>query len=217
MLADATEWVALTPRFISGWPWPEESYGLDPMYGPDGWCHTCGVPLRPQIGPLTIQGSKFPSAAVWMPNWNFDVVCVGAEVASEVSSRFAVAMRRVEKPKAPTDVMQLLPEVTEAAWYRPDLLSEAIRDQPNYDGGPVGEHCPTCGRWKWLPITEGKCPVGPAPLQAGSDLIASPEMFGSGKSSFRHLMFRRPLGEFLVSANSRTWSVVELAELHADL
>ena len=47
-------------------------------------------------------------------------------------------------------------------------------------------------------------------LPAGADLVASPEIFGDGWNSFRHLLFRRELADYLVAANKSVWSVVEL-------
>ncbi|MFI7674979.1 hypothetical protein [Actinophytocola sp. NPDC049390] len=206
-------WVALFCRFTPGWPWPEESYGLDPMYGPDGWCRSCGTPLRPQSGPLTIQGSKFPSASVWMPNWRFDVVCLAADVAREISGRFAVKLREVHKPRSGgTGVMQLIPSVTDEAWYDPAQLSVAVTARhEELNGESTGAHCPGCGRWKWLPILEGEAPIRAEALATTSAVIASPEVFGDGLQSFRHLLFRQPLAAALVRANPRTWSELPVA------
>lgn len=205
-------WVGLTTRFTSGWPWPEESYGLDPMFGAGGWCHQCGTPLRAQSGSLIIQGRKFPTANVWMPNWIFDAICVSADVATEISERFSIASREVHKPRqSVTGVVQLLPAVTEELWYDPDRLSTAVRARHReYDGDRVGTRCSACSRWKWLPVSEGEAPIQPSSLNAESDLIASPEVFGDGLSAFRHLLFRKPLAEILVAANPRTWSVVPI-------
>lgn len=211
----APEWVALTTRFTSGWPWPEDSYGMDPMFGADGWCHSCGTALSPQIGPLTVQGSKFPSANLWMPNWQFDVVCVSSDVADAIRDRFAVTLGEVHKPRSgATEVMQLLPTVTAEAWYRPRPLARAVRTQhKKNDGRRTGSRCDSCGTWKWLPVLEGKVPILSQVLATESDVIASPEVFGDGLKSFRHLLFRRELGEKLVAANPRSWSVVPVTTI----
>jgi hypothetical protein len=205
-----SEWVALTTRFTPGWPWPEESYGLDPMFGPDGWCRSCGTPLRPQIGPLTIQGRKFPTANVWMPNWMFDMICVAPDLAGRIRDRFSVAMREVHKPRhGATGVMQLLPTVTRQAWYVSDQLAVAVKARHGHHyGDQTGARCPGCGHWRWLPVGEGDASLRSTSVAVASDAIASPEIFGDGLTSFRHLLFRRPLGEALVAANPRTWSMV---------
>lgn len=206
------EWVGLTSRFTPGWPWPTDSWGLDPMYGPDGWCRACGTPLAPQMGHLTIQGAGFPTARVWTPNWHFDAVCITADVAHEVRNRFSVQLRDVHKPrKGQTGVMQLLPEVSPIAWYDPaDLASAVVARHERYSGAQSGATCTACQRWRWLPILVGEAPIRPDALDAETDVICSPEYFGDGCMSFRHVLFRTALADLLVQANPRTWSKIEI-------
>lgn len=79
------------------------------MYGEDGWCRGSGTPLVDQSGALVMQGTKFPRADVWMPNWLFDVVCVSERVAADISERFNVDLGEVHKPrKGPTGSWQIL-------------------------------------------------------------------------------------------------------------
>jgi hypothetical protein len=206
------DWVGLSSRFTPGWPWPEDSYGLGPLYGDDGWCRECGTPLGEQTGSLVMQGSKFPTADVWMPNWLFDVVCVSARVADEIRGQFNVTLREVSKPRTgPTALQQLVPERTREAWYRPADLEEAVRSRHSqHSRGRTGATCPACGRWKWLPVSVGDLPMQAAPLDTRADVITSPESFGDGLMSFRHLLFRRALAELLVAANPKHWRVLEV-------
>ena len=206
------DWVALSPRFTSGWPWPEDSYGLGQMYGDDGWCRGCGTPLVEQSGALVIQGSKFPSAEVWMPNWLFDVVCVSAAVADDLQGRFAIHLGEVQKPrKGPTGVKQILPAPTVEPWYRQEALAQAVRARHGqHNGDRTGSTCDHCGRWKWLPVSENEAPLVGTALVSDSDVISSPETFGDGLKSLRHLLFRRPLGETLVAASPRNWDLVDV-------
>lgn len=206
-----SDWVALTTKFTPGWPWPESSWGLDPRFGPDGWCRACGTPLHEQTGPLTIQGSKFPTADVWMPNWSFDVVCVSAAVAETVSAGYRVRLSAVHQPRTgSTGVKQLIPEVTSTNWYDAALLKAVIPGKHPHDDA-AGSTCPSCARWRWLPLLEGDVPIRSAALaRVRSDVISSPEWFGSGWSSMRHLLFRRALAEVLVGANPKHWSIVEV-------
>jgi len=212
VLEPLTDWVALSPRFTPGWPWPENSYGLGPMYGDEGWCRGCGTPLSQQTGALVIQSNKFPTAEVWMPNWLYDVVCVSAQVAADISERFNVDLGDVHKPrKGPTGVKQVLPTQTVEPWHRPEELERAVRARHSeHDGERTGSSCGQCGRWKWLPVSEAEAPIAACAQVATSDVIASPEAFGAGLNSFRHLLFRRPLGETLVAAAPRTWNLVEV-------
>lgn len=212
MREPSADWVALSPRFTPGWPWPEDSYGLGPMYGDDGWCRRCGTPLVEQAGALVIQGRKFPSADVWMPNWLYDVVCVSARLAADITERFTVDLGEVHKPRiGPTGVKQLLPAQTVEPWHRHEELARAVRARHSeHDGDRTGSSCRLCGRWKWLPVSESEVPITASALVSTSDVIASPETFGDGMKSFRNLLFRRPLGETLVAASPRNWDLVEV-------
>jgi hypothetical protein len=202
--------VDLSFRFTPGWPWPESSWGLDPMYGPHGWCHACGTPTAPQTGHLTLQGNGFPAAPVFVPHWQYDAVCLDAATAATVASGFRVAMREVHKPRTGgTGVQQLLPEVTGSDWYDPTDLAVAARDSHPHDES-VGSTCQECGHWRWLPLSPGQAPARLESIKADGDVIASPEIFGAGWKTFRHLLFRRPLAELLVAANPRTWSIREV-------
>lgn len=210
----SSQWVALTTRFTPGWPWPENSYGMDPRYGEDGWCRGCGTPLREQVGPLTIHGSKFPSSPVWMPNWTGDVVCVSAEVAAEIQRRLAVQLRDVHTPRqGATGAMQVIPSVTRGDWYdRDDLAKAIVARHGRWNGDQIGNTCESCDRWKWLPISDDEATIRSSSLNDDlGDVIASPEDFGDGLNSFKHLLFKRPLGAFLAAAHPKHWSVVEVS------
>lgn len=206
-----SEWVALATKLTPGWPWPESSWGLEPRFGADGWCRGCGTPLHEQTGSLVIQGSKFPTSGVWMPNWSYDVVCVSAAVAEVVADKFRVEMRDVCKPKSgPTGFKQLMPEVSQKRWYDEAVLKSIIPVKHPLDDS-VGSRCSTCSTWRWLPVSEGDAHIFSAALDdVESDVAASPEWFGSGWSSMRNLLFRRELAEALVTANAKHWSIVDV-------
>lgn len=211
-VANATDWVALDFRFTPGWPWPESSYGLDPMYGEDGWCHECGTPLRTQNGPLTIQGSGFPGAEVWIPNWRYDAVCVSKRIAELLQQRFDVHLRDVHKPRGgATGVQQLMPSISEHPWYEKRALSQAVlKRHSKYGIKRTGSTCPACNNFKWFPVDEQDVAIKPDALDANALLVASSERFGDGKKSFRLLLFRRDLADVLVDANPRTFSTKEV-------
>ena len=203
------EWVALDFRSTPGWPWPEDSYGLDPMYGTDGWCHSCGTPTREQTGHLTLQGSGFPSATVFIPNWQFNAICLSAATAEDVATRFNVVMREVHKPRTGgTGVQQLLPSITSEPWYDPEVLSRAVTARHGeHNGETTGATCSECSRWRWLPVNEWEVPQQPGALHGPTDLIGSPETFGDGRRTFHHVLVTRELGDALAAANPRTFSV----------
>ena len=186
---------------------------MDPRFGADGWCRTCGAPKVEQTGHLILQGYKFPKADVFMPNWSFDVIGVSAHVAAEVGKRFKVKMRSVHKPKTgATEVMQLLPGESSENWYLDSDLKAAVERRPGVDREPwLHQVCDACGTARWLPVSEGQAPISLRAVEGvASDFVASPERFGSGKRSFRHLLFRRSLGVFLQASSPRNWELKEV-------
>jgi hypothetical protein len=185
---------------------------MDPMYGEDGWCRACGTPLRPQSGSIFIQGSKFPTANVWMPNWQFDVVCVASDVADQIQRSFNVRFGEVYTPRqGATGVKQILAEPTTEPWFEPGDLKAAVRARHrDHDGDRTGSTCGTCHRWKWLPVSEDAAPILAQSVASESDVIASPESFGDGLNSFHMLLFRRPLAELLLAVARRNWDLVEV-------
>lgn len=200
------DYVGLTSRFTSGWPWPEPSWGLDPMYGAEGWCHGCGVPQVPQIAGLVLQASKFPSSSFWMPNWQFDALCVRREMARQIIETFALRTLPVTQPRsAETGVVQLIPEVENHPWFDREALADRVRARH----GGLGAECPACGVWRWLPIPTAELPS--AAVASDAAFVASPEWFGDGYASFRELRFSRPLAEALVDLNPRVWRIEQPA------
>ena len=106
---------------------------------------------------------------------------------------------------------QLRPSQTHESWHPPQALAEAVRTRHgHHSGDQTGSSCDHCGRWKWLPVSEDEAPIGAMAVQSSADVIASPEVFGDGWKSFRHVLFRRGLGEVLVRASPPQWSIVEV-------
>jgi hypothetical protein len=108
-------------------------------------------------------------------------------------------------------VKQVLATQTPEPWHQPQELADAVRARHGqHYGDQTGSSCDRCGRWKWLPISENDAPIIGSALVSSSDVIASPEIFGDGLKSFRHVLFRRHLGETLVGASPRNWDLVEV-------
>jgi hypothetical protein len=188
-----------------GWPWPDESWGLTPMYGEDGWCRSCGVPQRPQCGDLVLRSKKQSGQGAWVPNWRFDALCVSAELAGEVR-RFNVELRRVvwrgwEAPAA----FQLVAPTVGDAWYAPEELSEAAMARH----GEAGARCGACATWRWMPVASDQLPPLriELPRTSGSAVAASPEWFGDGCKAYRVLMMRTELAELLAAASPRDFTL----------
>lgn len=213
---DDSGWARLSARFTPGWPWPEESWGMDPMYGPEGWCHACGTPVHEPTGPLVMQGRKFPTAEAWTPNWLFDTVCISASLAAHIDDRFDVAFGEVHKPRTgDTGVRYLIPEQTVDSWYDAEFLDREVRVNRFSFGPPqrdsAGATCAKCHKWRWMPWAGGGAPVHAAAICADSDVLASPEIFGDGSMTYRHLLFRLPLAQLIASSAPRLWNLEVVA------
>lgn len=99
---------ALILRRNRGWAWPEDSFGLTPMYGEDGWCQACGVPQRPQSGNLVLQRKGFAQVrGAWAPNWRYDMICLEKGTAERIAQDHAIDLRPVSWPRtSPGEAMQ---------------------------------------------------------------------------------------------------------------
>ena len=204
------DFVGLQYRRNRGWPWPDDSWGLTPMYGSDGWCPSCGVPRRQQSGSLVLKRSGFAKGVVgaWVPNWQFDVICVEWAIAEVVAQRFSVELREVVWHGAsPGVASQLVVPSVGDAWFDAEELGAAARTQHGIDGAL----CSECGVWRWMPLVFGYLPPLRIDLASVSvDVVASPEWFGDGMKAFRQILVRRPLAELLLQESPRDFLVNDL-------
>lgn len=189
-----------------GWPWPEASWGLDSMYGENGWCRSCGTPLHSQTGPMTLQRKGLaPLTGAWVPNWRFDSICLERSVAERVTDDFTVELREVAWPRAaPGEAMQIVARSVGEAWFN----HAELRDRAIARHGTAGAACSACGIWRWMPMTSGLLPA----LQfqeerAHMDVVASPEWFGDGCQSFRQILVRRELACMIAAESPRDFKV----------
>jgi hypothetical protein len=193
-----------------GWPVPQDSWGLGPMFGDDGWCRSCGTPIREQCGSLMLsRRGLLPLAGAWVPNWRFDAVCMEGSLAENVVvKRFAVDLREVAwKGSAPGSAFQIVAPSVGPAWFDPEQLRVRAEDRH----GVAGAKCTACGTWRWMPMTYGLLPpVSPEVMSSPLDVIASPEWFGDGCQSFRQLLVRRELAQSIASASPKDFKVVSM-------
>ncbi len=200
------EFVSVVAKRHRGWPWSEESAGMTPMYGEDGWCHRCGVPHHEQTGHLTLQRRRLMVSGCWKPNWQFDEICLDAELAAVVRDRFDVELRPVEWARATSEEAYqiVIPSVGESWFDHVELTRAAIGAH-----GVASVTCPVCRRWKWMPLRHELLPpfVG---LDDGwpVDVAGSPEWFGDGRVASREIVARRELAELLVAASPRDIEIV---------
>jgi hypothetical protein len=201
-----SDFVELYWKRNRGWPSPDESWGLGPMFGDDGWCRSCGMPLREQCGPLTLRRRGLSVVGAWVPNWQFDAICLEESVAKRaVAEGFSIDLREVAWPRpGPGRAFQIVAPSVGRAWFDAEELS---RRAENFHG-VAGATCPDCGRWRWMPITYGELPpVAGDVLSADAGVIASPEWFGDGCRSFRQVLVRRGLAELIAAASPRDFTV----------
>jgi hypothetical protein len=200
-----TEHTYLYLKRNRGWPWPELSWGLDPMFGVAGWCHACGVPQAPQSGSIVLQRKGMRAEGAWLPYWQNNAYCMAAELAEQAASRFTLDLREVEwRGVPPGRAMQVVAPATGEIWFDPDeLRRNAIARH-----GRAGAQCAACGTWRWLPLLPELLPPPRFASGLGNvDVAASPEWFGDGWQAFRLIVFRRELAELIVAASPRDFKM----------
>lgn len=204
-----SDFVELYLKRNRGWPWPEDSWGLTPMFGDDGWCHACGVPQRPQCGSLVLQRKGLARVeGAWVPNWQFDALCLERSLAEAVADRFAVELLPIAWHGTPPGVAEQIvaPSVSDA-WFDPGELREAAIAQHDV----AGQVCAECGVWRWMPLAFGTLPqLRITPPLSEVDIAASPEWFGDGWNSYRQILVRRELAELLAGASPKDFRIREV-------
>lgn len=198
-----TEYVDLFARRNRGWPWPEDSLGLDPVYGSDGWCRTCGVPRHEQNGNLILQRRGLTASGAWAPNWQFDAICIDAAVQAELATVDNLEFRPIRWPRDErADAYQIIAPTVGDRWFDAELLRERVEARH----GGAGKACPECGVWKWLPILWDRLPPMTAAL-GDLPVAASPEYFGDGLVAFRQMLVRRDVACVLVASSPRDFKL----------
>jgi hypothetical protein len=95
------------------------------MFGEGGWCPTCGVPQRSQTGSLVLLRSGFKQiSGAWIPNWQFDAICLERAFAEAVSAQFKVEMLDVAwRGTPPGEARQIVVPSVGDRWFDPDELA----------------------------------------------------------------------------------------------
>lgn len=203
-----SNYVEIILRRNRGWPWPESSWGLTPMYGQEGWCHVCGVPRHPQTGSVILQRKGLKIEGAWVPNWQFDVYCMAQPIAKAAQEQFGIGLRPVTSVgQAPLDASQIIIESSPGPWFNTEDLERVIR--PIH--GDSFETCTECGITRWMPVGMDVLPPPPAGVLAPEPpVLASPEWFGAGKRSFRQILWRRDVADFLLENSPKDFKIQEL-------
>jgi hypothetical protein len=156
---------------------------------------------------MVLQRRNLTIAGAWVPNWQFDTICLEQSLAQKAASLFRLELLPVEWPgAAPGDAMQIVIPSVGDAWFDPDELEAAAVAQH----GSAGSRCSECGIWRWLPLSAGTVPLLIKPGLGDTEIAASPEWFGDGRQSFREVLVRRELAELLVAESPRDFKIHEI-------
>jgi hypothetical protein len=107
------------------------------------------LPARSQCGDVVLQRRDFAEVqGAWVPNWQFDIICLAAAVAEAVAT-FDVDLRELQwPPAAPGVAFQVVASAFGEAWFDPDQLRAAASARH----GVPGAQCEDCGVWRWTPL-----------------------------------------------------------------
>lgn len=200
------EYVWLIEERNRGWPWPDDSWGLSPMFSPGGWCPGCGMPLRDQVGSLVLRRKGFQRASgAWLPYWRYDAICVEQPLADRLARQFDLEFRPVVwRGDSPGEASQIVVPSVGESWFDPIELAAAAEAEH----GESGASCVECHRWRWMPVPAQKLPpLRIVPGLADADIAGSPEWFGSGWSSFREFLVVRDLADAIATASPRDFTI----------
>lgn len=198
-------YVEIVLRRNRGWPWPEDSWGLTPMFGESGWCRSCGVPKHPQTGSIVLQQKGLKIEGGWVPNWQFDVYCLAQPLALEARERFKVQLMPVASVSGPNlEASQIFIPSSTTPWFDRSELTRLIA--PIH--GEASETCGECDVTRWMPVGMDVLPMPPADVFIDQPaVIASPEWFGAGKQSFRQILWRPDIAQFLVASSPKDFKI----------
>jgi hypothetical protein len=145
------------------------------MFGEDGWCHSCGVPKGPQSGSIVLQSKGMRVEGGWVPNWQFDAICMERSVAEEAASRFRLESGESVTKEAETPAFdRRRMDANAACDLIRGVLALARQDDP----------CPSCSSLL------GRCGAHPA-LELGT--YATGDRDGNRRSpSTSHAATRSP-------------------------
>lgn len=179
------------------------------MFGADGWCRVCGVPQHPQSGSIVLQSRGLTVSGGWVPFWQYDVYCLEAGFRAEAEADFGLSFRTVRAPKGELDALQVVIDSSPQPWFDADVLEKIIA--PIH--GEASEECVVCGIVRWMPVGMDILPPPSAEVLASNPpVVASPEWFGAGYRSFRQIVWRRDVAEFLLGVGPKDFRIHELRE-----
>ena len=179
------------------------------MFGEDGWCRSCGVPRRRQTGSLVLEPKGMKVEGCWVPNWQFDALCLERSLADQAASQYRLQLMPVRwHGTPPGEAAQIVVPSIGNSWFDADeLRARAVEGH-----GTAGARCSQCEVWRWMPLAFGMLPRLRIELGHDVDIAASPEWFGDGWKAFRQILVRRDLAAFLARASPRDIQLQEISQ-----
>jgi hypothetical protein len=107
----------------------------------------------------------------------------------------------------PGEAQQVVIHSTAEHWCNPSELADRV----SRVHGEASKTCEVCGVKRWLPVGMDVLSWPPGATFVGEPpVVASPEWFGDGKQSFRQILWRRDLADFLVEASPKDFTFQNL-------
>lgn len=202
------DYVEIVLRRNRGWPWPESSWGLTPMFGEDGWCKACGLPQHPQTGSIVLQRRGLTPTGGWVPHWQFDVYCLASGLVERAARAFDLKFLPVYAPTGEKyPAAQVVINSSAQEWFGPQEIDKIIAAIH----GVGFDTCSACDRRRWMPVGMDVLPSPPASVfTAEPPVIASAEWFGAGFQSFRQILWRRDVADFLLQEAPKDFKTQEV-------
>jgi hypothetical protein len=191
-------WLALEPDWQHGYPQPgEDHFGYrDATYDVADFCEKCGIGLK-QKAPFQMKSEpRWGRRGILQLHWIHDEFFVTPEVWSTVFRPHGIGCRPVLNTKGAElkTVVQLVVQEEEVGVKTEELEAE---------------HCPLCGRLKFLHITRG--PFPPLVTEPSSHMAKTREYFGSGGAADRKILVSQDVARALETAKIRGASMRPVA------
>ncbi|WP_435749051.1 hypothetical protein [Microbacterium sp. PMB16] len=130
-----------------------------------------------------------------------------SELQARAEAEFGFTFRSVRAPKGELDAVQVIIDSSPDEWFVASELEKLIA--PIH--GEASETCVVCGIVRWMPVGMDILPPPPVDVLASEPpVVASPEWFGAGYQSFRQILWRRDVAEFLLTVGPRDFRIQEL-------
>lgn len=132
-----------------------------------------------------------------------------SDFRARAEADFGLTFRSVRSPKGELDAVQVVIDSSQDKWFLPGELDKLI--SPIH--GVASEECAVCGIVRWMPVGMDILPPPPVEVLASEPpVVASPEWFGAGYQSFRQVVWRRDVADFMLSVGPKDFRIQELRD-----